>query len=104
MCVSIFRIGLVLIPCIVYHISWLRAKARYTRWKEEHVLVQHEMQWTVAWFKHCRNMWQTRYEEIEDEASSDGLRCYALKQANLWQHLEETSRTLFTATLRTEEI
>jgi len=45
-----------------------------------------------------------RYEEIEDEASSDGLRCYALKQANLWQRLGETSRNMFTATLGTVEM
>jgi hypothetical protein len=104
MCVSALWIGSVLISCIVYRISWLRAKARYTRWKEEHILVQHEMRWTVAWFDHRRNMWQMRYEEIEDEASSDGLRCYALKQANLWQRLGETSRKMFTATLGTVEM
>src|SRR5882757_263148 len=100
MYVSILRIELILISCIVYRISWLRAKARYTRWKEEHALVQHEMRWTVAWFEHRRNMRQMRYEEIEDEENSDGLRCYALKQAHLWQCLGETSRNLFTTTLR----
>ena len=38
---------------------------------------------------------------IEDEASSEGLRCYALKQANLWERLGETSKNLFTTALRT---
>jgi len=98
MYVSIFRDDVALIPCIVYRISWLRAKARYTRWKEEYLLVGHEMRWTVAWFEYRRTIWQKRYDEIEDEASSDGLRCYALKQANLWERLGETSRNLFTAT------
>jgi hypothetical protein len=42
-----------------------------------------------------------RYEEIDNDASSDGLQCYALKQVNLWQRLGETARNLFTATLGT---
>ena len=83
----------------VYRISWLRAKARYTRWKEEHLLVRHEMRWTVSWFEHHRNMWQRRYEEIDDEASADGLRCYALKQAHLWENLRHHSRDTFNVSL-----
>jgi hypothetical protein len=85
--------------CIVYRISWLRAKARYTRWKEEHTLVRHEMRWTVAWFKHYEMVWQNRYEVIEDEESADGLWCYAQKQSDLWKRLGEHSRNLFNASL-----
>ena len=83
----------------VYRISWLRAKARYTRWKEEHLLVRHEMRWTVSWFEYHRNMWQRRYEEIDDEVSADGLQCYALKQAHLWENLKHHSRDTFNVSL-----
>ena len=83
----------------VYRISWLRAKARYTRWKEEHLLVRHEMQWTVSWFGHYQKIWRGRYEEVDDEDSSDGLRCYALKQAHLWEHLGQYSRDIFNRSL-----
>lgn len=83
----------------VYRISWLRAKAQYTRWKEEHLLVRHEMRWTVSWFEYHRNMWQRRYEEIDDEASADGLQCYALKQAHLWEILKHHCWDTFNVSL-----
>ena len=83
----------------VYRISWLRAKARYTWWKEEHLLVRHKMQWTVSWFEYHWNMWQRQYEEIDDEASADGLQCYALKQAHLWENLKHHSRDTFNVSL-----
>jgi hypothetical protein len=46
-------------------------------------------------------MWQMRLEDIEDEVISEGLCCYALKQANLWEHLGGTSKNLFTTALHT---
>lgn len=79
----------------VYRISWLRAKARYNRWEEEVSLVKHEMQWTVAWFSTHERIWMNRYEEVDDEESADGLRCYALKQSYLWKALREHSQKLF---------
>jgi hypothetical protein len=88
-----------LMACSVYRISWLRAKARYDRWKEEHLLVRHEMRWTVSWFAYHEMMWQRRYEEIDEEESADGLGCYALKQAHLWRRLGEHSRDTFNISL-----
>jgi hypothetical protein len=37
---------------LVYRVNWLKAKARWNRWEEELSLVQHEMGWTIGWFKH----------------------------------------------------
>ncbi|GBE89913.1 hypothetical protein SCP_1702390 [Sparassis crispa] len=34
-----------------YRVNWLRARARYERWREERVLVHSEMAWTIATFK-----------------------------------------------------
>ncbi len=34
-------------PILVYRVSWLRAKARFSRWSEELQLVESEMKWTV---------------------------------------------------------
>lgn len=104
MYVKIITVDHILNYSVVYRISWLRAKARYTRWKEEHILVQHEMRWTVAWFEHRAMIWQTRFDEVDDEDSSDGLQCYALKQSNIWKRLGEHASKLFTTTLRTEVI
>jgi hypothetical protein len=30
----------------VYRVNWLRAKARYDWWSEEHILIPNEMNWT----------------------------------------------------------
>ena len=51
MYVAYLQMITILTISIVYRISWLRAKARYTRWEEELSLVKHEMTWTVAWFE-----------------------------------------------------
>src|SRR3977135_2935338 len=91
-----------LILQVVYRISWLRAKARYTRWKEEHMLVRNEMTWTIKWFEHHCKLWEGRFTDIDDEESSDRLRCYALKQARLWKSLGECSRDLFNRSVATE--
>ena len=31
--------------------NWLRAKAHYIQWKEEHNMVRHEMQWTIKYLR-----------------------------------------------------
>jgi hypothetical protein len=87
----------ILIISIVYRISWLRAKARYTRWEEELSLVKHEMKWTVAWFETYENIWQKRFEDVEDEECADGLRCYALRQSQLWRDLGKHSKKLYSS-------
>ncbi|KAG6326274.1 hypothetical protein ID866_12815, partial [Astraeus odoratus] len=33
-------------------ITWLKAKARRDRWKEELLLVRYEMLWTTLWFEY----------------------------------------------------
>jgi hypothetical protein len=30
----------------IYHMNWLRAKAWYDQWSEEHILIPNEMNWT----------------------------------------------------------
>ncbi|KAG1743586.1 uncharacterized protein EDB91DRAFT_1080989 [Suillus paluster] len=40
-----------------YRVNWLKAKARWQRWEEELCLVQHEMGWTLSWFKHEQEEW-----------------------------------------------
>jgi hypothetical protein len=57
------------------------------------------MRWTVAWFGHHEMMWRRRCEDIDDQESSDGLRCYALKQAHLWKRLGQYSKDTFDVSL-----
>ncbi|KAF9232933.1 hypothetical protein BU15DRAFT_67025 [Melanogaster broomeanus] len=56
----------------VYKINWLKAKARYCRWKDELELVRHEMYWVVKWFQGQELEWKRRARE-----SVEGLKAYA---------------------------
>ncbi|KAG1792281.1 uncharacterized protein HD556DRAFT_1309358 [Suillus plorans] len=40
-----------------YRVHWLRAKALKDQWEEEHLLVQHEMNWTCDFFMHKAEEW-----------------------------------------------
>jgi hypothetical protein len=66
-----------------YRINWLRAKARYDRWKEEKIWVVNEMKWVQNWFGYKKNWWTRRAEECEKEGKQ-GHAVYAWKQAGLW--------------------
>jgi hypothetical protein len=82
---------------IVYRVNWLRAKARYSRWEEEHNLVRHEMAWTGKYFQHWQQQWEDRRCAISDyTAHTAGLRCYAAKQAGLWRRFAENAKAQFT--------
>ncbi|KAG2109049.1 uncharacterized protein F5147DRAFT_652614 [Suillus discolor] len=64
----------------VYRLNWLKAKARWQRWEEELSLVQHEMGWTVGWFRYKKEEWERRYHE----ATKHGHQAYAQRQVLLW--------------------
>ena len=81
---------------IVYHVNWLRAKAQYTRWKEEHNMVRHEVQWTVQYFQYRKMQWQEQRMAVPDDmAGAACLRCYASKQEALWRQFSEKAMTQF---------
>ncbi|KAG1877557.1 hypothetical protein F4604DRAFT_1924204 [Suillus subluteus] len=63
-----------------YRVNWLKAKARYDRWSEELKLVQHEMFWTISWFRTQEERWRVR----ADESIKNGNRAYAERQASMW--------------------
>ena len=70
----------------------MRASARFQRWDEEVNLLKHEMQWTVAFFRHRKEKW-TGLGEMEEAKS--GLACYAFRQANVWEQFEKEAEDLF---------
>ena len=81
---------------IVYRVNWLRAKACYTRWEEEHKMVRHEMQWTIKYFQHQEGQWEQRRSAIANDAiGAAGLRCYAAKQGGLWRRFAEKAKAMF---------
>ncbi|KAI9454274.1 hypothetical protein HD554DRAFT_2031459, partial [Boletus coccyginus] len=59
----------------VDRISWLKARARYERWKEELKMIKHEMFWITLWFKHQEEEWERR----RNEANNSGHKAYVAK-------------------------
>ena len=91
--------GFTVISFEVYRVNWLRAKARFQRWDEELVTVEHEMRWTVKFYKVKKEQWETwaaeREMEIEESDFNQGLQSYAYKQAHTWKKLEARATAVF---------
>ncbi|THU99487.1 hypothetical protein K435DRAFT_572450, partial [Dendrothele bispora CBS 962.96] len=75
-----------------YKVNYLRAGARWDRWKEELILVKKEMEWRVSWFEHASEVWTNRGELT---GISEGARVYARIQANKWSMFAARSRQAF---------
>ena len=86
-------------PPLVYRVSWLRAKAHFSRWSEEFRLVELEMQWTVNWFRRKEEGWNKRLRDLEDEERPPGLDCYCHKQMVLWGSLADQAQAKFSTLL-----
>ncbi len=84
---------------VVYRVSWLRAKARLTRWSEELQLVAYEMQWTVNWFRRMEEDWELRCKRLEDGIVVSGLDCYCYKQIAMWRTLADQAHDKFSVAL-----
>ena len=69
-------------------INWLRAKARYDRWKEELQIVENEMKWTISWIGYHEKQWKKRLKEV-DKKDLAGHRCYAEKQMSVWRMVKK---------------
>src|ERR1700749_1526518 len=80
---------------VVYRVSWLRARARYFRWKEEVRLVRLEMEWTVNWFRSRETSWRERLHNLEDQEREAGLICYCYQQMALWRKFGDDAETLY---------
>jgi hypothetical protein len=100
-CMSECRIVLICLTdlCLVYRVSWLRAKARYSRWSEEFRIVGYEMRWTVNWFRWKGEQWRLRLDDMEDEERPPGLDCYCHKQMTLWTSLANEAENQFASVL-----
>ena len=68
----------------VYRISWLRAKSRKDRWEEEVTILQSEIGWATNFFKFKADEWN----RLSLASSSEGKRCYALAQKEMWSLLQ----------------
>ena len=72
----------------VYHVHWLRAKARKNRWNEEIVLLEAETGWTRAFFRSKADEWNALKKEAVEKGDR-GLDCYAARQNDLYHKLAD---------------
>jgi hypothetical protein len=101
----------------VYRVHWLKAKSRRDRWREEHIILASEMQWTELFFRHRASCWKTLAAESSDFISShdaDGAQsqsfqthsksdfnysrghiCYALKLESMWNRMAQQAVVQF---------
>ena len=70
---------------LVEQVNWLRAKARVDRWDEERVTVLQHMGNSIRYFEKMESEWLERAEKTEQY--SEGHRCYAYEQADIWNSL-----------------
>lgn len=78
----------------VYRIHWLRARARFKRWTEELVIVQHEMSWTVRYFTHMAKLWSDRRSMVPNVL---GAREYAERQVTMWNEFGRVADETYAA-------
>ena len=71
----------------VHRVNWLRAKAAFDRASEENILVKHEMQWTVNYFRYYSKKWKDR----KVSATSYGHIVYAARQEAMWSRFASSA-------------
>ncbi|KAG2086319.1 uncharacterized protein F5147DRAFT_588554, partial [Suillus discolor] len=72
----------------VYCVHWLRVKALMDHWKEELLLVQHEMNWTSNFFLHKAEQW-IHLSITAQDTQLLGHIAYAAWQGKMYWHLYE---------------
>jgi hypothetical protein len=75
----------------VYRVSWIRAKSRHERWREELSISSHEMVWVPLWFQHRAREWKDRATKPGVEA----LAAYAYRQAANWDEMKQVALMRF---------
>ncbi|TFK61330.1 hypothetical protein BDN72DRAFT_778352, partial [Pluteus cervinus] len=72
-------------------VHWLRAQAQRDRAKEEKLLVEREMEWSINYFEHKKVQWL-----LFEEASTNkpGHCAYACRQQEMWHGLADQAREM----------
>jgi hypothetical protein len=56
------------------------------RWKEELILVGHEMEWTVRYFIYQSGVWRDR-KSVEESMYDAGAAAYAARKEAMWKEM-----------------
>jgi hypothetical protein len=75
----------------VYRVSWIRAKSRHDRWREEVSISSHEMVWVPLWFQYRAQEWRDRAAQ----QAGPGLSAYAYRQATTWERMKQVALARF---------
>ncbi|KAG1901134.1 uncharacterized protein F5891DRAFT_979687 [Suillus fuscotomentosus] len=76
-------------------VHWLCTKSLRDHWAEELLLVEHEMRWTIDFFIFKSRAWLARAEADAGNRDWDGHKCYAVRQAQVYQELADAADTSF---------
>lgn len=77
----------------VYRIHYLRADARYRRWREEETILSYEMVWTRRYFEHKAAVW--KHHARGPKATTPGHRAYAYRQVAFWTKMASVAWNVF---------
>jgi hypothetical protein len=77
---------------LVKRVHFLRARALRNRWKEEHILLNYEMQWTVRFFQKKSELWKLGADTPDIPS---GAKAYALRQESQWHAMAVNSDRVF---------
>jgi hypothetical protein len=65
-----------------------------SRWKEELILVEHEMLWTIKFYNKRKQEWENRAKQSE-ERGEWGHACYAHEQKSIWDQFGTDAQSSF---------
>ncbi|KIM41065.1 hypothetical protein M413DRAFT_41140, partial [Hebeloma cylindrosporum] len=75
-------------------VHWLRARAQKMRWREEAIMVNYEMEWTVRYFLYKREYW-SEASSADGGRISAGANAYTFRKAAMWDDLALYADKLF---------
>lgn len=78
---------------IVYRIHYLRADARYKRWREEETIIGYEMVWTRRYFEYKAAAWKQHARG--PKSITAGHRAYAFRQVSFWEKMASVAWNVF---------
>ncbi|KAH9484634.1 hypothetical protein JR316_0004116 [Psilocybe cubensis] len=82
-------------------VHWLRARAQFHRWREEAIMLDYEMQWTVRYFSKKEEWWKnSAVVALADDPAGDnivnaGRAAYADRQSSIWGEMARRADYLF---------
>lgn len=75
----------------VYRVNWLRARENFQRAEEEVMLVWHEMDWTIRYFRYQAKRWSS----WQVDCQTLGHASYACRMETMWERFAARAEEAF---------